>query len=168
MDRAADIGGWSADLERALIHLVRLGRLSGIHERVAGLVGVALDRAVYGVLATVGDEGPLRLSDLAARLGVDVSTVSRQITAAEQRGLVQRAPDPDDRRAARLALSPVGHSLLADYRRERRRLLDDALSGWSRADRENLVHLLNRLNDDLAGVSVPAHVTSQGRSTARS
>lgn len=158
----------SAELERALIRLVRLGRLSSIHERVVARVGAALDRSVYAVLATVDTEGPLRLSELAAHQGLDVSTVSRQVATAEQRGLIERSADPDDRRAARLALSAEGHRVLGQYRRERRRLVDAALAEWSESEREALVDLLDRLNDDLDRVSRPATVpTRKATSTSR-
>jgi len=157
----------SAELERALIRLVRVGRLSSIHERVTTEVGAVLDRSVYAVLATVDTQGPLRLSELAAHQGLDVSTVSRQVAAAEQRGLIRRSADPDDRRAARLALAPAGERVLGQYRRERRRLVDAALAGWPASEREALVDLLDRLNDDLERVSRPATVPTGKAATSR-
>lgn len=157
----------AAALERALIRLVRLGRLSSIHEQLAARAGVSLDRALYGVLATLDDEGPLRLSDLATRQGVDASTTSRHVAVAEQRGLVTRAPDPGDRRAAHLALTPAGRQVLGDFRRERRRLLEVTLGDWDEADRLALVDLLDRLNNDLARVSDPRSVAAFHRIETR-
>lgn len=154
----------TAELERGLIRLVRLGRLSPIHDRVAARVGVSLDRSLYVLLASVGDDGPLRLSELATRQGVDVSTASRQVATAEARGWIERAPDPVDRRAARLDLTPTGRRLLDDYRQERRRLLDDVLGGWREQDRRALANLINRLNDDLARVMPSEALATDQRS----
>lgn len=154
----------TAELERGLIRLVRLGRLSPIHDRVASRVGISLDRSLYVLLAAVGDDGPLRLSELATRQGVDVSTASRQVASAEGRGWIERAPDPGDRRAARLDLTPSGRRLLDDYRHERRRLLDEVLGEWQEQDRRALADLINRLNDDLARVTQPEPLTTNQRS----
>lgn len=159
-----DGGDTAAQVERALIRLVRLGRLTSINERIAS--SEPLDRATYGVLDTVDTYGPLRMSDLAIHQGVDVSTVSRQVATAQQHGLIDRSPDPSDGRATRLVLSPSGLRTLDLYRRERRRLVEAVLSTWEPADREQLVDLLERLNEDLARVSGPQPVASrEGRPT---
>ena len=82
-------------IERALNTFFRLSRNFRFQEAVHKRSGFAVDRASYGVLARVGEHQPVRLSDLAHLLGVDVSTISRQVATLEQRGLLSRAADPD-------------------------------------------------------------------------
>lgn len=53
-------------------------------------------------------EGGLRLGELGRRLGISPSTLSRNLDRMEQRGLVQRGPDPNDRRALRAELTTEG------------------------------------------------------------
>lgn len=57
--------------------------------------------------------GPLRVTALAARLRIDRSNVSRLCTHMERTGEVERVVDPDDRRARRIALTPMGEARAA-------------------------------------------------------
>ena len=57
------------------------------------------------VLAKLDEQ---RSGDIAARLSVDASVVSRQLTALEADGLVVRRPDPAEARVSLTALSPAG------------------------------------------------------------
>ena len=52
----------------------------------------ALDRAAYVILRQLQQAGPQNVSALAARLNLDGSTVTRQVTALQQDGLVDRHP----------------------------------------------------------------------------
>jgi DNA-binding MarR family transcriptional regulator len=141
------------DIEQALTRLIRRGNQPRVHERLAARAGVTLDRAAYSILCRVHEAGPLRLSGLAARTGVDASTVSRQVQQLERTGLVGRVGDPADRRASLLALTAEGDRVLARMRKARRESLAQVLSGWSGADRRALGALLTRLVDDLERVT---------------
>ena len=72
--------------------------------------------------------GPATLNEVAAELFVDKSTASRVVRSLERDGLVARSPDPEDRRALRLSLTPEGEVILsrirADALEANRRLLD--------------------------------------------
>lgn len=111
------------------------------------------DRAGLAVLHILEHAGELRLSELAGALGLDPSTVSRQVRALEDSGLVTRREDPADRRAYHLALTGTGLAALGDVRQRRRELLAAALADWRPRDRERLAGLLGRLADDLGVVS---------------
>jgi DNA-binding MarR family transcriptional regulator len=54
------------------------------------------------------ERGGLRLGELAQRLGISPSTLTRNLTRLEADGLVAREADPDDARAARVALTAAG------------------------------------------------------------
>jgi DNA-binding MarR family transcriptional regulator len=141
------------DIEQALTRLVRRGNQPRVHERLAARAGVPLDRAAYAALCRVQEAGPLRLSELAARMGVDASTASRQVQQLERTGLVGRVGDPDDGRASLLELTAEGDRVLTRMRQARRASLDQVLAGWSAADRRVLAALLTRLVDDLERVT---------------
>jgi DNA-binding MarR family transcriptional regulator len=55
-----------------------------------------------------------RSSDLAARAGLDPSTVSRAVAGLVTQGLVTREADPHDGRATLLVVTPAGHAALSD------------------------------------------------------
>jgi DNA-binding MarR family transcriptional regulator len=59
-------------------------------------------------LLEIENRDQLSLGELAQQLGLDKSTLSRTIDGLVNIGLVQRAPDPDDRRSIRLSLTGQG------------------------------------------------------------
>jgi DNA-binding MarR family transcriptional regulator len=131
-------------LEREVALLLRRSR--AISARLAGQLHPELDGAAYGLLALLQDTGPLRASDLVSRLGLDKSTVSRQIASLVELGLVDRAADPADGRAQVLTPSAEGSARLARIRDVRRARWETDLSGWPAEDVAALGELLGRLN----------------------
>jgi DNA-binding MarR family transcriptional regulator len=131
-------------LEREIGLLLRRSR--AISARLAGALHPDLDGAAYGLLALLQDAGPLRASDLVARLGLDKSTVSRQLSHLVSLGLVDRAADPDDGRAQVLTPSAEGARRLAGIREARRARWEADMAGWPAEDVATLATLLGRLN----------------------
>jgi DNA-binding MarR family transcriptional regulator len=80
---------------------------------------------------------------------LDVSTVSRQVAALQAAGLICRAPDPSDGRAALLTVTPTGRDVLERTRAQRRQILHDVLAGWPAQDVELFAGLLAKFNADL-------------------
>src|SRR5574341_2207842 len=60
------------------------------------------------VLSTIERRGPISLGDLAARERVRPPTVTAAVGRLEERGLVVRHPDPDDRRVVRVEITAAG------------------------------------------------------------
>jgi DNA-binding MarR family transcriptional regulator len=131
-------------LEREIALLLRRAR--AISTRLAGELHPELDGAAYGLLALLQDAGPLRASDLVARLGLDKSTVSRQVANLVDLGLVDRAADPVDGRAQVLTPSAEGTARLARVRDSRRARWEADLNDWPAEDVAALAELLGRLN----------------------
>jgi DNA-binding MarR family transcriptional regulator len=131
-------------LEREIALLLRRSR--AISARLAGELHPDLDGAAYGLLSLLQDAGPLRASDLVARLGLDKSTVSRQLSSLVDLGLVDRAADPIDGRAQVLTPSAEGSARLARIRDVRRARWESDLTDWPPSDVATLADLLHRLN----------------------
>lgn len=131
-------------LEREIGLLLRRAR--AMSARLASALHPDLDGAAYGLLALLEDAGPLRASDLVARLGLDKSTVSRQVSQLADLGLVDRAPDPVDGRAQVLTPSAEGSARLARIRAARRARWEADLGDWPAEDVARLGELLGRLN----------------------
>ena len=73
----------------------------------------------HALLELAGGES-LSQRELALRLRLEKSTVSRLVTQVEERGWIERARDPADGRALQVRLTPAGHHAaeeLADARR---------------------------------------------------
>jgi DNA-binding MarR family transcriptional regulator len=135
-------------IEESIVTIVREATLPSVQERFVAQTGVAVERAGYGVLRGVAEQGPVRLSDLAHQLGVDTSTVSRHVKALEGQGMLVRTGDPTDGRVARVALTAAGVAALGRLRVARRRLFAEVLADWPAADLETLAPLLVRFAGD--------------------
>lgn len=136
-------------IERAMHTLVRWGNLPRIREHFQRAAGLALDRASYTLLKRLKEAGPLRLSDLADVLGVDLSTASRQVHHLRQAGLVDRAPVEEDRRASLLTVTDAGSEMVARILEARRTVIEQMLAGWSPEERAELARVLGHLADDI-------------------
>jgi DNA-binding MarR family transcriptional regulator len=91
----------------------------------------------------------MRLSDLAAKVGLDASTVSRQIKQLEDKGIVERTSDPADGRASLVRLTHDGHGTMQAAFRRRFDRIKSVLEPWSTQDKHLLQSLLTRLAADL-------------------
>jgi DNA-binding MarR family transcriptional regulator len=131
-------------LEREIALLLRRSR--AISGRLGGELHRDLDGAAYGLLVLLDDAGPLRASDVVIRLGLDKSTVSRQVSSLVDLGMVDRAADPADGRAQVLSTSIEGHRRLSQLREARRARWEADLADWPTEDVATLAVLLNRLN----------------------
>ena len=136
-------------IEQALGALLRLTRAPRFAETVRQRAGAEVDRAGYAVLVRVSELGPVRLSELAQYLGLDVSTVSRQVQQLEQRGLVDRSPDPLDGRAALLELSVPGRDIMQKMRDAWEETVADVLGAWKPADIARFGSLMDRFVSDV-------------------
>ncbi|MGC4814691.1 MarR family winged helix-turn-helix transcriptional regulator [Micromonospora sp. DT228] len=108
-----------------------------------------LDRAAYVILRHLADAGPQNVSALAARLNLDGSTVTRQVSALQRDGLITRTPDPCDGRGTVISPTAAGLQRMAAVQAARTRLYGDMLADWTTEDRSTLAVLLGRLNQAL-------------------
>jgi DNA-binding MarR family transcriptional regulator len=136
-------------LEQSVGRILRQSRSPRFADAIRQRAGIRLDRAHYSVLVRLGSLAPVRLSDLAQDLGVDVSTVSRQVQSLEQKGLVDRGPDPDDGRAVRLELTRKGKAVMRKMQAAWQETIAGVLVDWKPDDIREFAALLARFASDL-------------------
>jgi DNA-binding MarR family transcriptional regulator len=85
-------------------------RVTRHYDRVLAPAGITTNG--YSILARLGRLGPLPLGVLAARLGVDRSTLSRELAPLAAAGYVETVADPGDRRRRTMVLSGSGRDLV--------------------------------------------------------
>jgi DNA-binding MarR family transcriptional regulator len=130
-----------ADLGWALGQVTR-AHMRASQEVVSGLPGGPRG---YRVLAGV-DEGTASTQlALARKLGVDRTVMTYLLDELEGAGLVERRPDPADRRARRVLLTDAGRERLCDLERRLRDVEDQVLAPLEPDERVVLRTLLQRL-----------------------
>jgi DNA-binding MarR family transcriptional regulator len=142
------------EIERALTRITYLSTRARQHDRLMTLAGVPLDRAAVALLRQVADSEPLRPGELAQRLGVEASHVTRTVQQLQKSGYVTRVPDPDDGRAQRIRLTDAGREAVGRIRDAGARGMQLALSDWSPEELGRLATLFHRMVDDFLSYSV--------------
>jgi DNA-binding MarR family transcriptional regulator len=104
----------------------------------------ALDRAAYVILRRLQQDGPQNVSSLASALNLDGSTVTRQVTALQKDGLIERKRDPRDGRGTVIEATAQGLHQVDAVREARRALYGTVLRDYSGTERDQLAKTLER------------------------
>ena len=135
-------------IETQMALLMRLGEAT--RRSTGGPAHRALDRAAYVILRQLEKDGPLNVSVLAAALNLDGSTVTRQVTALQRDGLIERHRDPKDGRGTVIEATPLGLQQVEAVRQARREVYGAVLKDYSDAERRELALVLVRFTEALA------------------
>jgi DNA-binding MarR family transcriptional regulator len=91
--------------------------------------------------------GVMRLSELSDHLHIAPRSATEVVDALESRGLVQRRPDPGDRRATLVEVTGHGASVLDAIRAARGTEAERVFGRLSQTDRAHLARILRKLRD---------------------
>ena len=111
-------------------------------------IGLTLSTA--SLLAYVDEFGPVNQSRAAEHLGQGRASTGAQVDRLETLGLIVRQPDPADRRAWHLAITPAGRKRSRQLSEIDAVLRGELRHGISRDERQQLARLLIRLQENLA------------------
>jgi DNA-binding MarR family transcriptional regulator len=114
---------------------------------------VAVSRTEAGVLQSLHAR-PRRITELAAEEAVTQPAITLLVNRLQERGWVQRTPDPNDRRAVLVSLTRAGEAVFATLRAEYRALLHEEMASLEDGEVEALaraVEILDRLIERLTG-----------------
>lgn len=104
----------------------------------------------FNLLLQLDLEQGQRLTDVGAKLLCVKSTITRLVDRLERDGLVRRNPDPDDRRAQRLILTPRGAAVRAEALAMHNAAVERRMNLLDPEEQEQLTRLLLKLRDGLA------------------
>jgi DNA-binding MarR family transcriptional regulator len=113
------------------------------------LAGLGLTLSLASLVAYVADFGPVNQTRVAEHLGQGRAVTGTQIDRLETLGLVERRPDPADRRVWLVAITASGLELAGSIADIDRVLRNELRDGISRADRQSLAATLVRLQQNL-------------------
>ena len=98
----------------------------------------ALTLTFRAALATIERHGPLTLGDLGHIEHIAPPTVTKVVNQLTDRALIERIPDPSDKRVCRVAITEEGARLLAEDRRRRTAWLAGRIKRLTAGERERL------------------------------
>ena len=137
-------------LERSLSSVLRLLSDRATTDDVAQRCGYDLPPASWALLEHLDARGSLRVSDIAACHGVDVSSITPRLKRLEQAGLVSRERLPTDARTFMISTTRDGAHALESVHAVRREILHDAVTGIDPALVAGAAEVLGRIADHLA------------------
>src|SRR5206468_353112 len=97
------------------------------------------------LLGALSDLHPLRMGNLAARLGLTARTITTLVDALEREGLLIRQPDPTDRRATLIELTGVGCEYIDRVSATLQELAEQVMAPLSAEERRQLLGMLSRV-----------------------
>lgn len=109
------------------------------------LTTLDIDLKNFGIMFALFGQGPLSQVELGQHMGIDRAPMVQHIDRLEQRGLVKRTPNPQDRRAHAIVLTGKGQEVLAQALDLARRVEAEILAPLSSEEQAQLNHLMNRL-----------------------
>jgi DNA-binding MarR family transcriptional regulator len=112
--------------------------------------GIGVTRPQWQVISLLSFHGGINQGGLAELLEVEPITLGRMIDRLQDAQMVERRPDPSDRRAWRLFLTEKGQKLLDELRPFAHETYEIALEGVGEEDRAALMAILGRMRGNLS------------------
>ncbi len=101
------------------------------------------------LLRAIVEAGEIRASDLANRLFVTKTSISRYVNDMLKEGLLRQRRDPSDGRATLLSVSAAGQREFEEREKRRSAMLREICQDWTPSDVAKLTTLMQRFNDEL-------------------
>jgi len=146
----ADVDRRSSQLDEIAEALPQ--RSSALSRLFLTRTSVCVSRTEVGVLRNLHG-APRRITELAAEERVTQPAITLLVNRLQERGWVQRVPDPSDGRAVLVSLTPAGEEVFERLRAEYRALLHEEMASLEDSEVETLaaaVSILDKLIDRLA------------------
>lgn len=135
------------DLHGSLIEIVSAMNRPQQDDELVREAGISLDRALFRLLVAVERMGPIGVVELAERVGLDYTTVSRQIAKLDGLGLVTRHGSAADRRVREAIVTAEGKLMTDKIDAARERMSRAIFDTWDEKDIADLVRLMRRFAD---------------------
>lgn len=101
------------------------------------------------VLMCLWEQDGLTQRELYQRVHIEQATMSNTLSRMERDGLVKRKPDPDDRRASRVMLTPKAKKIEADLVEATKAVTKRALGDLKKKDKKAVMDLMGAMIDNL-------------------
>lgn len=138
-------GGSATDIELKL--LIGMHRCVNALDRKTARLAAAekLTIGQFSVLEVLYSKGDLPVGAVRDSILSSVGTISVIISNLEARGLIERLPDPSDRRVCRLHLTPAGLQVIERVLPENIAMIRGAFSALTESEQQTMLTLLKKL-----------------------
>lgn len=123
--------------------------LNSAFEKRISEAGLGLTPGEARALLTVAAIDGSKQADIASRIGLEPMTVCTYLDRLESLDLVERRPNPEDRRSKCIYLTDTSSALLVAVRREVESLIDQAAQGFSDSELSRFHEMLAVLQKNL-------------------
>ena len=109
------------------------------------VAGLDMGLSDFGVLEALLHKGPLSIKDVGAKVLLTSGSITTAVDRLEQKGLVERFNDKQDRRSRIVRLTATGRKVIKKAFAEHKLAMEQSVSGLDLKDRAQLIELLRRL-----------------------
>ncbi|MCL1137170.1 MarR family winged helix-turn-helix transcriptional regulator [Shewanella pneumatophori] len=96
----------------------------------------------------LGLNGPMRMKELAQKIGITTGTLTVQIDKMVDAGLVIRVPHTNDRRSILIELTDSGYDMFSEHDKLHSQLTQDLTAKFSDEERAQLLNFFERINKE--------------------
>jgi DNA-binding MarR family transcriptional regulator len=136
-----------------LIHRVKVELLSALDRELARdeqVAALEVSSAQFVILSTLSAGIAKSASDLCKGISYDAGAMTRMLDRLEEKGLLRRSRDPNDRRLVNLELTEKGISAMPRMREASLRVLNGFLQGFTKTEARQLEGFLTRMLENAA------------------
>jgi MarR family transcriptional regulator, 2-MHQ and catechol-resistance regulon repressor len=148
-----DVEKRAQNLRGVHLWLVLWKAFDGLHAHALDSIhSLGLGLSDFGALEVLLHKGPLPVNALGQKIRLTSGSISIAIDRLEEKGLVERKDDPEDRRARIVHLTAQGRKLIECAFTEHAAAMEHATSGLSGTERTSTIRLLKKLGTKAAAL----------------
>lgn len=136
------------EVANTLGELFKRSARANLYRSLTESLGEAVDEITYPVLSGLARTGPCSAATLALTVGLDRSGISRRASRLEKDGLLQRVPDPEDRRSVLLELTEHGCEVVGVLRQRLAARISATLDTWPADEARSFARSLRRFAEE--------------------
>jgi DNA-binding MarR family transcriptional regulator len=96
--------------------------------------------------------GQPKMSELTSALDLNARTITTAVDTLEREGILERRPDPTDRRATRVLLTDAGRAQIVEWQEFQQQLAEIAMAPLSADERRSLKRVLDKIREGLGSL----------------
>ena len=93
----------------------------------------------------VGHSGPVKMKDLAQKIGVTTGTLTVAVDRLEKKGLMRRRPHETDRRSFLIELTPAGEDVFKEHHNFHIRMTQEIVAGLTPEEQKEFSRLIEKV-----------------------